>query len=355
MKGGIDNILLSVVVPAYNAERYLEECVNSIIKQSSSEMEVIIVDDGSSDDTLKICDKLRRVHRDLSVIHKENGGSVSARKVGVGVAKGKYITFVDSDDWIEVDYIQRLIKIIKAYSPDLIAVTGHYKAATDGRITQYWENEKAGLYQRSQLEEDVFPEILYKEPYYSFGVTPTLWLKVIKQALVKDCMKDVPDIIRMGEDLCVSYPAILKAQTIYFADICGYYYRMNPTSITHKYDSEATARTVTLLDYMDKQLGQYNVYNMNAQIDVYATWIAYLTITSLVLGSKDIHHDLNRARTLLSNKHVASGLAQRIPLKTKIVLKLAINKKTSILLLIRKCFILKTSIKRMLKRKPQGC
>lgn len=352
MKVEKDNILLSIVVPAYNTERYLEECVDSIIKQSSSEMEIIIVDDGSSDDTPQICDKFIGKHGNLSVIHKENGGSVSARKAGVSVAKGQYITFVDSDDWIEVGYIQRLIEIVKKYSPDLIAVTGHYKVETDGRIIQYWENEKTGLYQRSQLEMDVFPEILYREPYYSFGVTPTLCLKIIKKTIVSDCMKDVPDCITMGDDLCVSYPAILKAQTIYFADICGYYYRMNSTSITHKYDSRASDRAVALLDYMDKQLGQYNVYNINAQMDVYATWIAYLTITSLVLGSKDIHHDLNSARTLLSNKHVASGLAKKIPLKTKIILKLAINNKTSILLLTRKCFTLKTSIKRILKRKP---
>lgn len=349
MKDEKDNILLSIVVPAYNAERYLEECVDSIIKQSSSEMEIIIVDDGSSDDTPQICDKFMGKHGNLSVIHKENGGSVSARKAGVSAAKGQYITFVDSDDWIEVGYIQRLIEIVKRYSPDLIAVTGHYKVETDGRIIQYWENEKTGLYQRSQLEMDVFPEILYREPYYSFGVTPTLWLKVIKKTIVRDCMKDVPDCITMGDDLCVSYPAILKAQTIYFADICGYYYRMNPTSITHKYDKNAIIKIVTLLNYIEKKLEQDTIYNIGAQLDIYAVWIAYLTITSLVLGSEDVQRDLDRAEDLLSNKHVIRGLTQKIPLKTKIILKLAMNKKTSILLLTRRCFILKESIKKIIK------
>lgn len=349
MKDEKDNILLSIVVPAYNTERYLEECVDSIIKQCSSETEIIIVDDGSSDDTPKICDKFIGKHGNLSVIHKENGGSVSARKAGVSVAKGQYITFVDSDDWIEVGYIQRLIEIVKKYSPDLIAVTGHYKVETDGRIIQYWENEKTGLYQRSQLEMDVFPEILYREPYYSFGVTPTLWLKIIKKTIVSDCMKDVPDCITMGDDLCVSYPAILKAQTIYFADICGYYYRMNPTSITHKYDKNSVIKIETLLNYIEKKLGQDTIYNIGTQLDMYAVWIAYLTIISLVLGSEDIHRDLDRAGDLLRNKHVIKGLTQKIPLKTKIILKLAINKKTNLLLLTRKCFILKESIKKKIK------
>ena len=238
---------------------------------------------------------------------------------------------MDSDDWIAADYCSNLIRIIKEYSPEIIAVTGHYKVESDGQTIHCRDGEQKGLYERDKLEKEIFPTLLYNPPYYNFGVAPSLCLKVIEKEMLKKCIQDVPEGISMGEDLSVSFPALFSAQVVFFMEQSGYYYRMNPTSITHKYDSRASDRAVALLDYMDKQLGQYNVYNINAQMDVYATWIAYLTITSLVLGSKDIHHDLNSARTLLSNKHVASGLAKKIPLKTKIILKLAINNKTSIL------------------------
>lgn len=352
MENGKGYVLLSIIIPVYKVEAFIDQCVSSILRQNSSELEIILVDDGSPDKCPEICDKYALQHKNVTVIHKKNEGLISARKAGVKVACGKYITFVDSDDWIAADYCSNLIRIIKEYSPEIIAVTGHYKVESDGQTIHCRDGEQKGLYERDKLEKEIFPTLLYNPPYYNFGVAPSLCLKVIEKEMLKKCIQDVPEGISMGEDLSVSFPALFSAQVVFFMEQSGYYYRMNPTSITHKYDSRASDRAVALLDYMDKQLGQYNVYNINAQMDVYATWIAYLTITSLVLESKDIHHDLNSARTLLSNKHVASGLAKKIPLKTKIILKLAINNKTSILLLTRKCFTLKTSIKRILKRKP---
>ena len=153
----------------------------------------------------------------------------------------------------------------------------------------------------------------------------------------------------MGEDLSVSFPALFSAQAVFFMEQSGYYYRMNPTSITHKYDKNSVIKIETLLNYIEKKLGQDTIYNIGTQLDMYAVWIAYLTIISLVLGSEDIHRDLDRAGDLLRNKHVIKGLTQKIPLKTKIILKLAINKKANLLLLTRKCFILKESIKKKIK------
>lgn len=153
----------------------------------------------------------------------------------------------------------------------------------------------------------------------------------------------------MGEDLSVSFPAIFSAQAVFFMEQSGYYYRMNPTSITHKYDKNSIIKIVTLLNYIEKKLEQDTSYNIGTQLDMYAVWIAYLTIISLVLGSEDIQRDLDRAGELLCNKHVIRGFTQKIPLKTKLILKLAMNKKTSILLITRRCFILKESIKKKIK------
>ena len=102
-------VLISVIVPVYNIEEYLPQCIDSIINQSYGELEIILVDDGSTDSGGNICDRYARMDSRIKVIHKENGGLVSARKAGVNRAAGEYVTFVDGDDWIEQDAYQKLI------------------------------------------------------------------------------------------------------------------------------------------------------------------------------------------------------------------------------------------------------
>lgn len=103
--------LISVIVPVYNVEKYIDKCINSIINQTYKNLEIILVDDGSPDNCGNICDEYSKKDNRIIVIHKENGGVSSARNIGIKNAKGKWITFVDSDDWIENDYVEKLSKI----------------------------------------------------------------------------------------------------------------------------------------------------------------------------------------------------------------------------------------------------
>ena len=107
------SVLLSIIIPVYNVEAFIGQCVGSILRQNSREFEIILVDDGSPDKCPEICDKYALQHKNVTVIHKKNGGLISARKAGVKAACGKYITFVDSDDWIAADYCSNLIRVIK--------------------------------------------------------------------------------------------------------------------------------------------------------------------------------------------------------------------------------------------------
>lgn len=345
MKTTGKKILLSIVVPIYNAELYLEQCLESIIQQCNEEIEVILVDDGSRDKSPAICDAYLQKYSNINVIHKENGGSVSARKSGVMKAQGNYITFVDSDDWVDDGYFLQIINIIKSCSSDIIAVNKHYKVETNGETILSIESERIGLYEKSMLEKEVYPELLYKEPFYSFGVTPTLCLKTIKRDLLTEFITNVPNQISMGEDLCTSFPAILAANNIYFSNICGYYYRMNPTSITHTYDKKAANKIVTLLEYIDKEIGKYDEFAMKQQIEMYAAWIVAGAIGSLVLGSNDIRYDLNSMQELLKNEYVVRGTKRKIPPKSKILLKLAEDGNADALKLLRAGVTLKNKLK----------
>ena len=105
--------LITVVVPVYKVEKYIDRCVTSIINQSYKNLEIILVDDGSPDNCGKICDDYARKDERIKVIHKENGGLSDARNAGINIAKGKYITFIDSDDYIKYDYVEFLYNNIE--------------------------------------------------------------------------------------------------------------------------------------------------------------------------------------------------------------------------------------------------
>ena len=102
--------LVSVIIPVYNVEKYMRRCIDSIINQTYTNLEIILVDDGASDRSGKICDEYAQMDHRIKVLHKENGGLASARNAGIQIATGEYISYVDSDDWVETEFIEVLLK-----------------------------------------------------------------------------------------------------------------------------------------------------------------------------------------------------------------------------------------------------
>lgn len=116
-------MLISFIVPVYNAEKYLDQCVKSLLAQSHKKTEIILVDDGSSDGSAVLCDRFGEDDSRIRVYHKENGGVHTARNLGIQEAKGEYVFFVDSDDWIDIDTAHTVLEIIHAHSPDVVRFT----------------------------------------------------------------------------------------------------------------------------------------------------------------------------------------------------------------------------------------
>lgn len=119
-------MIISVVVPVYNVEAYLGKCINSIIKQSYKELDIILINDGSTDNSGEICENYKKIDSRISVINKENGGQSDARNVGIKNAKGEFITFIDSDDYITTNYISSLFGLLKQYNADISIVSYYY-------------------------------------------------------------------------------------------------------------------------------------------------------------------------------------------------------------------------------------
>ena len=147
--------LVSMIVPVYNTEKYIERCVESIINQTHQNLDIILVDDGSTDGSSEKCDYYAKKDQRIRVIHKKNGGQSSARNAGLDICKGAYISFVDSDDWIEPDMYSTLLRELERYGASL-AVCGRYDAYEGSKEKSVGKTfEKDGIFR----SYDILPQM----------------------------------------------------------------------------------------------------------------------------------------------------------------------------------------------------
>ena len=220
--------LYSVIVPVYQAQTHLHQCVDSLLAQTYPNLEIILVDDGSRDSSPEICDHYAALDPRVKVLHKKNGGVGSARKAAAQAASGDYILCVDADDWVSQDYVCALDRQICRHSPDVVCC-GYVQ--TDG-IT---DNAihcliPGGHYDRAKLEKHLYPLVIEDENGLCFS--PHVWAKAIKRELYLTEQLAIDDAIKIGEDGAVIKPILVRAESICIVDECLYYYRVNPESAT---------------------------------------------------------------------------------------------------------------------------
>ncbi len=220
--------LFSIVIPVYNAEAYLTDCLNSIADQTFQNFEAIVVDDGSTDKSAEICDAFARKENRACVIHKKNGGVVNARKCGVAAAKGEYIVCVDSDDWISPDYLSKMAGAIEAHHPDLVCC-GYYEVHANTKNKRECLS-RAGYYSRQNIENEIFPVLI--QSTVGTSVESQLWAKAFRKDKFFKIHQEMDPRVTMGEDDAVTKSFIYQCDSMYVLKDCGYYYRDNPVSIT---------------------------------------------------------------------------------------------------------------------------
>lgn len=223
--------LLSVIIPVYNVEEYLARCVDSILAQTYSDLEVILVNDGSKDGSGRICDGYADKDPRVKVIHKENGGLSSARNAGMDAAAGEYITFVDSDDWIEADAYEHLLSLMDRYRVKLVC-GGNYDV--DGGTGE----RTLGVCPAK--EEVVTAEEFTGRMFMWQGCDSSACDKVYHRSLLETFR--YPEG-RVCEDVAVTYKIVLSTDRAAFSDRPFYNYYHRPGSITISTAEEITDRT----------------------------------------------------------------------------------------------------------------
>lgn len=218
------NELISIIVPGYNVQDYLEDSVNSIIKQTYKNFELILVDDGSTDGSPAIFDACAKKDKRIKVIHKKNGGLSDARNAGLKITNGELITFIDSDDTVGEDYLKQMYATLKKYNAD-IAICGHTAIYGDKKI-EYSSNKQMVLNQKEALKK-----ILYHEDFNSSS-----WAKLYKRELFDGIEFPVG---KNYEDTSTTYKLILKSKKIGCNLKSQYNYIIRKNSImTHAFNEK---------------------------------------------------------------------------------------------------------------------
>ena len=228
------NPLVSVLVPVYNIERYIGLCLESIIRQTYANLEIIVVDDGSTDRSGEICDLYALKDSRIKVIHKENGGLVSARKAAINVASGEYIGYVDGDDWIGEGFYSALLSAIQQTDSD--AVIAGFSRELFSKTARIENALPIGIYEGKSLEK-LYSSMISYDDFFRHGVTTYLWNKLFRAEIIKDCQISVDERISIGEDGAAVYPALLKCKRICITDNCSYHYRQREDSMLKRTSS----------------------------------------------------------------------------------------------------------------------
>lgn len=218
----------SIIVPIYKVERFIPQCVDSLLNQSFEDYEIILVDDGSPDSCPAICDEYAKDNDLVTVIHKRNGGLVSARQAGAMAARGEYICCVDGDDFVSNNYLSEIKKITERYKPDVLCFNYSIFYGNETKEVSVFYRE--GYYRKSDIEDKIFPNLIMAENGTYF--LPAIWAKVYKRDLYLRYQMLVDQRITMGEDGACTIPIIYQANSLYILNESIYFYRHNSQSMT---------------------------------------------------------------------------------------------------------------------------
>lgn len=289
----------SIIVPVYNVEKYIRECLDSIKNQTYEEFEAILVDDGSTDGSGVICDEYAENDSRFKVIHKKNGGLISAWKAGLRMASNELVLFVDSDDYIELQTLEVLEKHIDYSKTDLVqfcAVTGKDTFAVNNLTIN-----------------ELLPYLIYYKGFRKI-IRNSRCGKVFKRSILIKLLDDIDGYVEIGEDKQTTVCYLLNINNAVIIDYNGYYYRQNYDSIMHKYNVDLFAKTQRLFDSIKKMIVKYgNGFDFSEQIckekAIYAT-----IIMSHAFMSPDKSERKRAYKLVLTDDEMRRGF-ERIELK----------------------------------------
>lgn len=309
-------MFFSVIVPIYKIEEYLEKCIQSILNQTFSDFELILVDDGSPDKCPEICDAFAEKDARVLVIHKENGGLVSARQAGMKIAQGEYIIHVDGDDWIASDMLQTAYQLICQYQVDIVSFG--YSCESGLKSEKFTEIAAEGFYDKERVQKELYPSVLMnadmKHLFY------TMWGKAIRREMLYPHQMAISTKTSFCEDVSGIAPAYLDAQSVYISHEVKCFYRYLQQSDSHHFKIKQYEQLIEGVRTLQAECSG-KLEDFEAQLDRYVCNICFVLLLSLL--EQKAPQYLTEIKKYMScpelRQHIVRGSFRHITPKTRIV------------------------------------
>lgn len=252
----VQDMLISVIVPVYNVEPYLATCLDSLLDQSLPPHEIILVDDGSTDRSGLICDEYSKTYESVIAIHKKNEGLGFARNTGLDAISGRYIVFVDSDDWLLPNALLDMATTMAQAEADLV-IAGYQRASNDGSLHDVIEY-KSQTFCGEDITDVLIPRLCGSSPSCTDCISMSAWSKMYRAELLKT-IRFPSEREMISEDFVFNLYYCLKSSTICLSSSTGYIYRDAPHSLTTSYRAERFTATLNFHDQMERLLSKHGI------------------------------------------------------------------------------------------------
>lgn len=277
--------MISIIVPIYNTHTYIRQCIESILCQTHTDFELILVDDGSTDGCYAICEEYKKEDSRIIVIHKENGGLVSARRAGLEAATGDYIAWVDGDDWIEPNMYECMYQKMVEQQVDVV-MCGRYED-TSHMKKEVFHGVLEGRYGKKELLQSIYPKMIVGEEFFEWQIFPGLWDKLFRREIIEQFQLNVDTRITMGEDAACVYPALLHADSIYVLHKCLYHYRQTTSSMVktvQDYKKEREQFSILYTSVYQSFEKYKNIFDLRGQWTKYILFLMIPRVDGLYRG-----------------------------------------------------------------------
>lgn len=292
---------ISVIVPVFNTEKYLKKCIESILNQEVKNIELILVNDGSSDNSGLICDDYSKKDSRIRVIHKENEGVSIARNIGIKNATGKYISFIDSDDWIDKEMYKEILNIFYTYNVDFVKCSA--KRVYKDNVIKGPTHMDGGYYSKDKIESYIYPRIVISDNLATNAVVSASTC-VYNRKFIDDNNIFFDEEMKHFEDLMFNVNIILKSSSFYYMiDNYFYNYTFNEESTSQKFNPQKWKYFRQSHKIMREKLIGNKEYDFSNQLDLFLINLAYISAEDARILDGYVNR-YNYVKSIMNNKEL---------------------------------------------------
>ena len=245
--------IITIIVPVYNVEKYIKECIDSLINQTYKNIEIILVNDGSKDESGKICDDYAVLDSRIKVVHKKNEGLGYARNTGLKVAQGKFVTFIDSDDKADIDLVENLLKGIYEFNCD--TCIGGFKRISEEGTVNFEEQYTNEVFDGDDVYNKLFARMLGSAPDKHDAIRMSVWNVMYSMNIIRKYNIEFPSERKfISEDIIWDSEYYKYAKRVKVINSTAYNYRITPGSLTQKYKPDMLEKICVLYNEMNNRL-----------------------------------------------------------------------------------------------------